>query len=128
MEAAGLMDSFPCLVMRGICDYADSHKNNQRQSYAAATAAAFMKEMLSVIPPRGRRKFFAAVYPAHWTITRPANTFTGREKILSGQEVIVHDAIKRPIRQSLYRIVISDIGGQSKSELCLQLAQCLRQL
>jgi hypothetical protein len=27
MEAAGLMDSFPCLVIRGICDYADSHKN-----------------------------------------------------------------------------------------------------
>lgn len=27
MEAAGLMNSFPCLVIRGICDYADSHKN-----------------------------------------------------------------------------------------------------
>lgn len=27
MEAAGLMDHFPCLVVRGICDYADSHKN-----------------------------------------------------------------------------------------------------
>ena len=27
MEAAGLMDNFPCLVVRGICDYADSHKN-----------------------------------------------------------------------------------------------------
>jgi hypothetical protein len=26
MEAAGLMDSFPCLVVRGICDYADSQK------------------------------------------------------------------------------------------------------
>jgi len=24
MEAAGLMDNFPCLVIRGICDYADS--------------------------------------------------------------------------------------------------------
>ena len=27
MEAADLMDSFPCLVIRGICDYADSLKN-----------------------------------------------------------------------------------------------------
>lgn len=26
MEAAGLMNNFPCLVIRGICDYADSHK------------------------------------------------------------------------------------------------------
>ena len=40
MEAAGLMDNFPCLVIRGICDYADSHKNKIWQPYAAATAAA----------------------------------------------------------------------------------------
>jgi nucleoside phosphorylase len=51
MEAAGLMNSFPCLVIRGICDYADSHKNKRWQPYAAATAAAYAKEVLSVIPP-----------------------------------------------------------------------------
>jgi nucleoside phosphorylase len=51
MEAAGLMDSFPCLVIRGICDYADSHKNKKWQAYAAGTAAACAKEVLSVIPP-----------------------------------------------------------------------------
>ncbi|KAH8588547.1 hypothetical protein B0O99DRAFT_600681 [Bisporella sp. PMI_857] len=49
MEAAGLMDSFPCLVIRGICDYADSHKNKIWQPYAAATAAAYAKELLNVI-------------------------------------------------------------------------------
>jgi nucleoside phosphorylase len=51
MEAAGLMNSFPCLVTRGICDYADSHKNKRWQPYAAASAAACAKEVLSVIPP-----------------------------------------------------------------------------
>jgi nucleoside phosphorylase len=50
MEAAGLMNSFPCLVIRGICDYADSHKNKAWQAYAAGTAAAYAKEVLSVIP------------------------------------------------------------------------------
>lgn len=50
MEAAGLQD-FPCLVIRGICDYADSHKNKIWQEYAAATAAAFAKELLSVLAP-----------------------------------------------------------------------------
>jgi nucleoside phosphorylase len=49
MEAAGLMDNFPCLVIRGICDYADSHKNKQWQGYAAATAAGYAKELLSII-------------------------------------------------------------------------------
>jgi ankyrin repeat protein/nucleoside phosphorylase len=50
MEAAGLMNNFPCLVVRGICDYADSHKNKQWQPYAAGTAAAYAKELLSAIP------------------------------------------------------------------------------
>ncbi|KAN0087273.1 hypothetical protein V8E54_000961 [Elaphomyces granulatus] len=50
-EVAGLMDHFPCLVIRGICDYADSHKNKQWQGYAAATAAAYAKELLSIIHP-----------------------------------------------------------------------------
>ena len=46
MEAAGMMNSIPCLVIRGICDYADSHKNNFWQRYAAATAAAYAKLLL----------------------------------------------------------------------------------
>ncbi|KAG9692899.1 purine and uridine phosphorylase, partial [Aureobasidium melanogenum] len=49
MEAAGLMNSFPCLVIRGICDYADSHKNDDWQEYAAATAAAYAKEFLGFV-------------------------------------------------------------------------------
>ncbi|KAH7093296.1 nucleoside phosphorylase domain-containing protein [Paraphoma chrysanthemicola] len=51
MEAAGLMNHFPCLVIRGICDYADSHKNKKWQPYAASTAAAYAKEVLSRIQP-----------------------------------------------------------------------------
>jgi nucleoside phosphorylase len=35
MEAAGLMNEFPCIVIRGICDYADAHKNDVWQKYAA---------------------------------------------------------------------------------------------
>lgn len=47
-EAAGLMNDFPCLIIRGICDYCDTHKNDQWQKYAAATAAAYAKEPLQV--------------------------------------------------------------------------------
>jgi nucleoside phosphorylase len=50
MEAAGLMNDFPCLVIRGICDYADSHKNKEWQGYAAAAAAAYAKELLLMVP------------------------------------------------------------------------------
>ncbi|RAQ49483.1 ankyrin [Aspergillus flavus] len=50
MEAAGLMNHFPCLVIRGICDYADTHKNKEWQGYAAMAAAAYAKDLLSKIP------------------------------------------------------------------------------
>jgi nucleoside phosphorylase len=50
MEAAGLMNDFPCIIIRGICDYADSHKNKDWQEHGAAVAAAFTKELLSVVP------------------------------------------------------------------------------
>lgn len=46
MEAAGVLKILPCLVIRGICDYADSHKNKEFQGYAAATAAAYAKFLL----------------------------------------------------------------------------------
>jgi nucleoside phosphorylase len=51
MEAAGLMNNFPCIVLRGICDYADSHKNKDWQEHAAAIAAAFAKELLGYVQP-----------------------------------------------------------------------------
>lgn len=51
MEAAGLMNQFPCLVVRGICDYSDSHKNKAWQGYAAMAAAAYAKDLLNLIVP-----------------------------------------------------------------------------
>jgi len=48
IEAAGL-DVFPCLVVRGISDHADIHKNQDWHAYAAGAAAAYAKELLSVV-------------------------------------------------------------------------------
>jgi hypothetical protein len=51
MEAAGLMDNFPCLIIRGICDYSDDHKNKGWQPYAAVAAAAYAKDLIRIIQP-----------------------------------------------------------------------------
>lgn len=51
MEAAGLMNHFPCLVIRGICDYSDSHKNKEWQGYAVMAAAVYAKDLLYRIAP-----------------------------------------------------------------------------
>ena len=44
MEAAGLMNNFPCVVIRGIYAYSDSHKNDAWQGYVAVSAASYAKE------------------------------------------------------------------------------------
>ncbi|KAI8670399.1 CCHC-type domain-containing protein [Fusarium keratoplasticum] len=46
MEGAGAWDEVPCVVVKGICDYADSHKNKAWQEFAAATAASVAKAIL----------------------------------------------------------------------------------
>ncbi|KAI0435292.1 hypothetical protein F5Y09DRAFT_3403 [Xylaria sp. FL1042] len=52
MEGAGVWEIFPCIIIKGVCDYADSHKNKKWQGYAAVTAAACLKAFLEVWPTR----------------------------------------------------------------------------
>ncbi|KAK6332989.1 hypothetical protein TWF718_010815 [Orbilia javanica] len=57
MEAAGVMNSLPSLVIRGICDYSDSHKNKRWQLYAALVAAVYARELLLQLgPPPASKK------------------------------------------------------------------------
>ncbi|KAF4949211.1 hypothetical protein FGADI_9068 [Fusarium gaditjirri] len=46
MESAGLWEDLPCIVVKGVCDYADSHKNKEWQNFAAATSASVVKALL----------------------------------------------------------------------------------
>lgn len=51
MEGCGVWDTFPTIVVKGVCDYADSHKRKDWQLYAAASAAASMKALLAEWTP-----------------------------------------------------------------------------
>lgn len=47
MEGAGAWnDYYPCVIIKGVCDYADSHKSKEWQAYAAATGASVAKTFL----------------------------------------------------------------------------------
>lgn len=46
MEGAGVWDEIPCIIVKGVSDYADSHGNDLWQRYAAATAASVLKAVL----------------------------------------------------------------------------------
>ncbi|KAF3282807.1 hypothetical protein TWF970_001542 [Orbilia oligospora] len=71
MEGAGAFDESPSLVIKGVCDYADSHKNKDWQPFAAATAASVAKAVLerytlpgistTIIPEKGELTRFQAL-------------------------------------------------------------------
>ncbi|KAJ0426159.1 hypothetical protein BJY00DRAFT_127026 [Aspergillus carlsbadensis] len=46
MEGAGVCPILQCIVVKGVCDYADSHKDKLWQPFAAGIAAACMKAIL----------------------------------------------------------------------------------
>lgn len=50
MESAGVWDNIPCIVVKGVCDYSDSHKNKDWQYFAAASAAACGRAILDEMP------------------------------------------------------------------------------
>ncbi|KAL3475935.1 violaceus kinesin [Aspergillus californicus] len=115
MEAAGLVDDFPCLVIRGVCDYADSHKNDNWEPYAAATAAAFARMLLlEFIRPSdiARPKYDGRV---HSYIPFARNEiFVGRHEQLM--------EIERRRAGGASKFAIFGLGGIGKTQIALELA------
>ncbi|KAL8894569.1 MAG: hypothetical protein Q9192_004210 [Flavoplaca navasiana] len=141
MEAAALIE-YRCLVVRGISDYSDSHKNKAWQVYAAATAAAYAQELVIQLPApvhdvnidRFQTMTINNQEPStsqncHWTVYTSRNLlFTGRDDIIRELETAIRNAVRNPSYTDQCRIVIYGMGGQGKSEICLQLAYLVRQI
>ncbi|KAK8061213.1 hypothetical protein PG997_015434 [Apiospora hydei] len=125
MESAGVWDIFPCVVIKGACDYADSHKTKTWQHYAAATAAACMKALLdswvpaqlSVPEPQAVPKNNVELSSRVIMLPFRRNLkFTGREAILEELEqrlFVLHDC---------RTLAITGLGGVGKTQVALQFA------
>lgn len=65
----------------------------------------------------------------HWMLTRSVNTlFTGREETLEAIESAIRRSLNDTESTMQRRFVITGMGGQGKSELCLKVANSMRQL
>ena len=94
-EAAGLRSDLPCLVVKGICDYSDSHKTNKWQPFAAITAAACAKEIVLTLNP-------------YFTIPFPRNhRFLGREYELAE----IERKRKQKTSREHVRLALVGLGG-----------------
>ncbi|KAL2363247.1 hypothetical protein RJZ56_003806 [Blastomyces dermatitidis] len=63
--AGGVWDNVPCIMIKGVCDYADSHKNKTWRAYAAASGASAAKtffEYWKPMPTEGRELYWMAPF------------------------------------------------------------------
>ncbi|KAB8072454.1 violaceus kinesin [Aspergillus leporis] len=122
MEAAGLMDELPSLVIRGICDYCDSHKHKEWQGYAALVAAAYARALLKVVPPYSDGPSSSRSKKRHWMVPFMRNPrFVGRQNEISNlEQLIIHS--KGPTKTA-----ICGLGGIGKTQIALELAYRARE-
>ncbi|KIX04501.1 uncharacterized protein Z518_05371 [Rhinocladiella mackenziei CBS 650.93] len=121
MEGAGVWDQHPTIVIKAACDYADSHKNDDWQAYAAATAAACLKGFLQqwIIPDQSEDGDELPSTIWHVPFDRLSG-FVGRTEEL--------DRLKRQIFETNSRRVVSilGLGGIGKSRLALEFVYCIK--
>ncbi|KAI4940878.1 hypothetical protein J4E91_011135 [Alternaria rosae] len=124
MEAAGLMNSFPCLVVRGICDYADSHKNKRWQPYAAAIAAAYAKEVLSAIPPVDVAKSRTAEETMRDADVKSTYhiPFLKNRHFVGRRDELAELRQRLLVEQDCRKMSIVGLGGMGKTQVALQFA------
>ncbi|KAL2802591.1 hypothetical protein BJX63DRAFT_414727 [Aspergillus granulosus] len=114
MEGAGVWNNLSCIIIKGVCDYADSHKNKRWQAYAAATGACAAKVFLDYLSPdeqedaTSRRQFIVPF------ARNPR--FVGRQNEL----VKLERLISTP--DGPRKLAIVGLGGIGKTQMVLELA------
>ncbi|PYI12640.1 purine and uridine phosphorylase [Aspergillus sclerotiicarbonarius CBS 121057] len=117
MEAAGIVDEIPCLAVRGICDYADTHKQDGWHHFAAAAAAAYCKAILLKIGAQDVGKANVSILSERTKETKPIwafiqSTWYGGVNFFVGQRI---DLAKLPIAEN----AMFDSYTKQHESLCL---------
>ncbi|GFG15670.1 hypothetical protein IFM5058_07569 [Aspergillus udagawae] len=123
MEAAGLMDGLPTLVIRGICDYCDSHKQKEWQGYAALAAAAYAKWLLSAMTVSRMNQDLTKNNSrmGHYMVPLGRNPrFVGRQNEITRLEELI------TMKDGPRKVSVTGLGGVGKTQVALELAYRIR--
>ncbi|KAL2880914.1 hypothetical protein SGCOL_003564 [Colletotrichum sp. CLE4] len=129
MEGAGVWDEIPCIIVKGVCDYADSHKNKTWQHYAAATAAAATKALLDRYAPTAVRVEQAEPvetigFSPKFHVPYVKNPeFVGRQEIFNHITHLFGDTqTGLPATKLRSRVALHGLGGVGKTQIALAYA------
>lgn len=120
MEGARAWEDLPCIVVKGICDYADCHKNKLWQDFAAATAASVSKAILEryIQTDRSRVRLVEDQPKSHFLVPFGRNkNFVGRETILSN---LLEKIRPGADGEDCQRTAIEGLGGVGKTQIALE--------
>ncbi|KAF7553716.1 hypothetical protein G7Z17_g3467 [Cylindrodendrum hubeiense] len=134
MEGAGIWDEVPCIIVKGVCDYADSHKNKRWQNFAAATAASTVKALLEQYIKTD------APAPAIARGIEPGDTrelrngrpcFTvpfAKNKRFVGRVAILEKLIEKLFTdEACPCVALVGLGGMGKTQIALQVAYWVKE-
>ncbi|KAK1992428.1 purine and uridine phosphorylase [Colletotrichum falcatum] len=117
MEAAGALSDFPCMVIRGIFDYCDSHKNDQWHGYAAAVAAAYARQLFFHMPIDEVQRITTYTLAFKLPGVTAVNRFVARGNELKHMYKVLKWTGERRTA------VLQGLGGMGKTQLSIEYAR-----
>jgi nucleoside phosphorylase/tetratricopeptide (TPR) repeat protein len=124
MEGAGVAEEIPCVVIKGVCDYADCHKNKKWQDFAAAAAAATFKAVLEQYTHRAVESQDRLVE----AVPLSAQFFVpfGRNRDFVGRQSTLDNLLERippcADKDDCQKTAIEGLGGVGKTQIALEAA------
>ncbi|RDW80343.1 hypothetical protein BP5796_05041 [Coleophoma crateriformis] len=125
MEAAGVMNTLPTGVIRGVCDYGDSQKNKIWQPYAAAVAAVYAKGILYTINPKETRAKKEHVKSLTVLPFGQNENFVGRQSFV---DHLIKVFITDDNGRNCQRAALDGLGGVGKTQIALEFAFKIQEL